>query len=141
MSQDLYRVYLVDDDVEDLQLLAEVFAETACASEVHCFSSIEKLMLHLEGVPPKALPDIIILDHHMPLLGGDAALQMIRGQKRFSQIAVGIYSTTVQQNKIESLLLNGADFYIEKGDKLDDMKVHVEQFCQQIVEKKKAGIS
>ena len=115
MPEALYNVYLVDDDMEDLQLLAQVFAEAACASEVHCFSSIEKLLLQLDALPTESLPDIIILDHHMPLLGGDDALQIIRGKERFSQIAVGIYSTTVQQNKIETLLLNGADFYIEKG--------------------------
>ncbi|MDB5196455.1 MAG: two-component system response regulator [Flaviaesturariibacter sp.] len=135
MTEPKYKVYLVDDDQDDLEILSAAFVEAGCTRQLQCFTSAPDLLHWFTAYPNDTLPDIIILDHQMPRMDGMDVVRELRSSKRFNSIALAICSTVLENSRIHNLLLNGADCYIEKGSNYYEIKEHVALFCEAIVKK------
>jgi CheY-like chemotaxis protein len=135
MKRQQYKIYLLDDDPDDLELISSAFEEVECSSGISCFTTSLDLLDNLDLLASNELPDIIILDHQMPLLNGGDIVTQIRNNKKYNDITIAIYSTIVQSAKFEDMLSNGVDFYLSKGNSIDELKKHVDLFCKAIVEK------
>jgi CheY-like chemotaxis protein len=135
MKREHYKIYLLDDDPDDLELLSSAFKEMQCTSCILSFTTSSDLFIKLDLLSSDELPDIIILDHQLPVLSGGDVVTQIRNNKKYKNITIAIYSTLVQSAKIESMLSHGVDFYLSKGNSYEELKKHVGMFCKAIVEK------
>ena len=134
MKQGNYKVYILDD-AEDVELLTYAFEEAACTSEVQNFATTNKLLQELFFNDGNEVPDLIIMDHQMPLIDGSNLVKKIRSDKKLRGITIGIYSSRIHQTKLEEMFQKGIDFFIAKGNTYDEMKYHIKKFCEAIQEK------
>ncbi|MES2648841.1 MAG: response regulator [Bacteroidota bacterium] len=87
-----YTILLVDDDLEDIEMFNEIALElypgTNCIVAENGLVAIEKLRLGLDN-----LPNLILLDLNMPILGGEQFLEKIAIDPRLSGIPIIVWST------------------------------------------------
>jgi CheY-like chemotaxis protein len=113
-SEKLFLV-IVDDDADDLELIKDVYEELMLPKKIITLTSADKLISLLEQVPdPSLLPSLIVLDYNMPKVSGLELLHMLKLHKRFKNIPVIFYSTTVTVEIEETLLSAGAVYCFQK---------------------------
>ncbi|WP_121357703.1 response regulator [Flavisolibacter nicotianae] len=130
-----YRVYIVDDDDDDLENLQDAFAMVDCAKEILMYHSVTEL---LEGLKEKnqPKPDLIVLDHQAPGMKGAEAVQILRADHAYDKTALGIYSSHITAAKAEELQCKGADLCFTKGLTMQGMKQHAQSFCEAAAKRK-----
>jgi len=74
----------------------------------------------------------------MPPNAEDELVKYIRGQIKLDGIALIIYATVLQESRRQSMLHDGVDGLMTKGNTMDEIKEHVEIFCRIIREKKRS---
>lgn len=136
MSKEKFIVYMVDDDVDDLEMLSEAFEESGCVSEIKCFTSGTDL-LDFMALRQIEIPDIIILDHYLSIKDETDMPGMIRSEKKNDSITLVIYSSALSPGKIEQFLQKGVDVCRQKGSNDDELKLDVKAFCEAVKNKQK----
>ena len=116
MENSPLMILLVDDDEVDRMLFKDAFKELKIKSIVDTVNNGTQLMDYLTK-KDAALPYLIFLDLNMPRKNGLECLKEIRGNEKFKEILIAIYSTSASENDIEETFRNGANVYIKKpGD-------------------------
>lgn len=87
------KIYYVEDDRDDAELLSEVFAERGY--EIRVFPDPVELFLHLHA--DELLPTLIILDINLPKMNGTEALRVLQQNPKFARIPVAILSTNPRE--------------------------------------------
>ena len=87
------RIFIADDDTDDLDLYREIFSELPGQS-VTCFTDGKHLFNALLQTPVDELPDLVVLDLNMPLWSGYKTVDAIRGVESFRHIRIVIISTS-----------------------------------------------
>ena len=109
------KILVVDDDEEDRFIIQDGFTEVGAEELVHFEEDGEKALEYLEHrYHQKDLPCLIILDLNMPRLNGTQTLRAIKNDKRFDEIHVLIYSTSLNKIEKEQCMSLGAEEYIIK---------------------------
>lgn len=65
-------------------------------------------------------PDIILLDFNLPELDGEGVLKELKANQRTNQIPVIFLTNIADQEKIKSILAEGAQDYLVKTHNLPD---------------------
>jgi two-component system, NarL family, response regulator NreC len=68
----------------------------------------------------EAVPDVVILDYSMPVMGGIATAQHIR--KNHPEVRIIILSMYDDEEFIEAAIENGANGYLSKDDDLNELE-------------------
>lgn len=77
---------------------------------VHCLEEMERA---------QHLPDLIILDLEMPIMDGyETALQL---KKKWPQVKIIAYSSTMEPGAEERIMENGADQFAEKSNDIQPL--------------------
>ncbi|TCZ68077.1 response regulator [Flaviaesturariibacter aridisoli] len=84
------KIYYVEDDIDDAQLLSEVFSEKGY--EIRIFPDPVELFHQLHA--DELLPTLIILDLNLPRMTGAEALRLLSQEPKFYRIPVAILSTS-----------------------------------------------
>jgi CheY-like chemotaxis protein len=96
------------------------------------FNGIQALDMLEKLFNTDELPCLIVLDLNMPKLNGTQTLERLKKDRRFSDIPVIIYSTSINVLEKEKCMLLGAHSYITKpisySQSIDTAKVFLE-FC------------
>ena len=74
------------------------------------------------------LPDVVLLDLHLPDIGGDEVLRRLRADRRTASIPVIIVSADATAASLERLRAAGADAYLTKPLDVDEFLAVVERF-------------
>jgi len=74
------------------------------------------------------LPDVVLLDLHLPDIGGDEVLRRLRSDSRTASIPVIIVSADATAASLERLRAAGADAYLTKPLDVDEFLAAVERF-------------
>ncbi|MCR4756128.1 MAG: response regulator transcription factor [Lachnospiraceae bacterium] len=112
----MYKILMVDDDIEVLEINKKFFEEKNCKVEI-CSKSTQALNL-----VRNFKPDCILLDVMMPELDGYALCKQIRG---VTNVPVLFLSGKVSEDdKIEGFEVGGDD-YIEKPYSLREVYVRI----------------
>jgi CheY-like chemotaxis protein len=77
------------------------------------------------------LPDLILLDLHLPDIGGEEVLRRLRGDPRTAHIPVVIVSADATQGSLDRLHAAGADAYLTKPLDLDEFLATVDRFLKE----------
>ena len=109
------KVFIVDDDSDDRQIIMQAFVENY--SQVGClfFENAGQLLnkMNTEG---NDLPDLVLLDLNMPGITGLQALKEIRQNKKFAQIPIIVLTTSkLKKDRVSSYEL-GANCFLTKPD-------------------------
>jgi CheY-like chemotaxis protein len=113
-------LYLVDDDIDDQEIFMsavnEIDSSIKCVSIDNCEEAIEKLKTDKYN-----LPDIIFLDLNMPRLNGRQCLAELRKLAHLKDVPVVIYSTSSLKKDIEETKSLGANMFLTKPSKFDEL--------------------
>lgn len=132
-------IFLTDDDPEDREFFSGALEELHCNVRLTLFSSGEKLLDNLRS--RESLPDIICLDLHMPIMDGGECLSLIRSDKKFDTIAIIIYSSILDMQRIEELFRNGANRYLRKPSSYITLRDALERVIESIRTNPKGGMT
>ena len=128
------NILLADDDPEDKAIIQDAM-KMLSSDEVMCFANNgqhawELLVKYYED---QSIPCLIVLDLNMPKMNGAQTLGKIKGDNRFKEIPVIIYSTSINPLEKEKCLLLGAHAYITKPvsfkESLETAKIFM-AFCR-----------
>ncbi|MCW3082418.1 response regulator [Segetibacter sp.] len=118
LTNDLAMHILMADDDKDEFLILQEAAEKAG----------EKLQLSYAGnwlelwrFILKTLPDVLFLDINMPVKDGIECLQLLRKERKYDEVPILIYSTSVSKADIDNAYKNGANYFIVKPNAIDDI--------------------
>jgi len=115
------KIYLADDDEDDLMLFSEALEELPINCKMYNFKDGIYLMGKLM-VKETPLPDLVFLDINMPLMNGAACLLKIRDTERISSLPVIIYSTSFEKKEVEIYRDMGASGYLQKPNSFNQLK-------------------
>lgn len=115
------QVFLADDDADDRLLFEEAIQEVTDNVHLTSVENGEQLMHVLEN-SDEPVPEMIFLDINMPMKNGLECLTELKKDKKFQNIPVVIFSTSCQQETIDSVYDIGADYYICKPDSFQKLK-------------------
>ncbi|MDZ7808771.1 MAG: response regulator [Gracilimonas sp.] len=115
------RVLLTDDDEDDRLIFKEILNEMDKDIIVDMVNDGKQLMDFLK-TESNLLPHIIFLDLNLPNMSGIECLKKIRGNEKYSDISIAIYSTSTSKKDIDDTFSNGANIYITKPGAYNELK-------------------
>ena len=114
------RIVHIDDNSDDSDLLKQAMEQAECPFECRIFDSGEAALSYLLGECVD-LPNLVILDLHLPGMDGHEILQEIRRQPRTSLIPVVIFSATESRVDVAKAYALRANSFIRKPSNLADL--------------------
>ncbi len=113
-------VLIYDDDFEILRISKLILANDY--QHVETYPSCENLFEDIDRVKP----DIILMDLWMPHIGGEHAIELLRGNDETKNIPVVIFSAVNDIEKV-SIRVN-ASAMIKKPFSIDELRETVRKF-------------
>lgn len=115
------RILAVDDEYINLFILQE------CLSERFDIELVEDGLACLEAVE-RQRPDIILLDIRMPVMDGIETCKRLKNDPNTQQIPILCLSALSMPHQINEGLEAGADAYINKPFKTDQLLLTIEKY-------------
>jgi len=113
------RIFLVDDDEDDQFLLQLVLRQHTPTAWVQVLNNGEELLTALAVERP--LPDLVLLDLNMPLMGGLEALAHIRADETCAHLPVIILTTSDNEWDRQKAHALQANEYLVKPNSPDQL--------------------
>lgn len=110
-----------EDDIDDEDLLKEVFSDIDQAISLHFINNGRKFLTALEKMPDTNLPSLIVLDYNMPELNGAEILIALKQNPRYDSIPRVIWSTSGSEVYRKRCLELGAKEYVIKPSNVNDL--------------------
>jgi len=107
------NILLADDDTDDCVFFEEALRELPLSTHLIAMHDGEQLMRQLMNETNK-LPDVLFLDLNMPRKNGRECLIEIKRSKKLNQLPVIIFSTSLEEEVVNLLYKNGAQYFIHK---------------------------
>lgn len=122
MNEGKYRVLIVDDDPNIVELFMDVFQRDDRFEIKTAATGYDAGLLTVSF-----RPDLVILDYMLPDINGNVVCQRIRANKDYEAIKIIIVSGVVNQDEIDQLLQSGADEFIKKPFNIENLMRRVEK--------------
>lgn len=138
-------VLSVDDNDVDGALLERAFKRTSIPARLYRVSEGPQAMAYLAGDgiyrdrDSYPLPDLVLLDLVMPKMSGVEVLKWIRQQSIVRKTRVLIFTSSEKPEDFRAANEIGADGYLLKPTKFDDLKKLVKQIHEEWLGKKKVA--
>lgn len=113
------RILIIDDDEDDVAILADAFTQCGIDSVHYVFSAMQAF-IYLQEVEHLSLPKLIITDHYLPGMTGAEFLKDLKGMHKYKHIHVIVLTTTKSEREIEKYREMGALDYLIKPASYDD---------------------
>jgi len=113
MSHSQLHILLADDDTDDCIFFREAVEELSFPTTLSVVNDGEQLMQWLTKECGK-LPHLLFLDLNMPRKNGFECLEEIKLTKKLQSLPVVIFSTSLEQEVVNQLYNNGAQYFIRK---------------------------
>src|SRR5687767_8955317 len=111
-------VLYVDDDPEDIEIFIEAIKENN--GSIKCLNARNGKEA-MDILDSDVLPDFIFLDINMPVINGKVILAAIRKNKKFNDIPVIMYSTSMDDAEIDGYKKMGANHFLKKHNHFQDL--------------------
>ena len=128
-SQELWKVFLVDDDEDDTRLALRILKQSPRIAKIICvangtslFEQLNDHNFYQDG--PVKERGVILLDIHMPGLDGISLLEQLRSNPFTSAIPVIMVTGDRAERKLHTSYMLNANAYISKPfseDHLDNI--------------------
>src|SRR5262249_13277873 len=139
-------VLSVDDNDVDGALLERAFKRTSVPARLFRVSEGPQAMAYLSGDgiyrdrDNYPLPDLVLLDLAMPTMSGVEVLKWIRQQPNVKRTKVLIFTSSEKPEDVNAANQIGADGYLLKPTKFDDLKNLVKQIHEEWLALKRKGV-
>lgn len=127
------QLLLADDDKDDCDLFKDALDELSMSADLSTVHDGEQLMHMLSSAEGK-LPRLLFLDLNMPRKNGFECLAEIKSNTELKDLPVIIFSTSSDNNIVNSLYNNGAHFYISKPNEFEKLKNVIQAAILSVVE-------
>jgi CheY-like chemotaxis protein len=130
-------VLSVDDNDVDGALLERAFKRTSIPARLFRVSEGPQALAYLSGDgiyrdrDSYPLPDLVLLDLAMPKMSGVEVLKWIRDQPAVKRTKVLIFTSSEKPEDFQAANRIGADGYLLKPTKFDDLKRLVKQIHEE----------
>jgi CheY-like chemotaxis protein len=114
-------ILLGEDDLDDEELLKELFCSVDNSFLLQFMNNGKQIIDYLNIAPSNQLPCLIILDYNMPELNGAEILKELKKDSRYASIPKIIWSTSQTDTYRKKCLESGADDYIIKPSKVNEL--------------------
>jgi CheY-like chemotaxis protein len=138
-------VLSVDDNDVDGALLERAFKRTSIPARLFRVSEGPQALAYLSGDgiyrdrENYPLPDLVLLDLAMPKMSGVEVLKWIRDQPVVKRTKVLIFTSSEKPEDFKAANQIGADGYLLKPTKFDDLKKLVKQIHEEWLAQKRKG--
>ncbi|MDZ4808067.1 MAG: response regulator [Bacteroidota bacterium] len=126
MSLAKLNVLLADDDDDDCLFFKKALAGSSISTHLTTVSDGEHLMRLLKNETHE-LPDVLFLDLNMPRKNGFECLSEIKLDDRLKLLAVIVFSTSFEQEVVNLLYQNGAQYFLRKPSEISHYKEIIQQ--------------
>ena len=127
-------VFYADDDLDDLDLVKEAFAQYSKNVEVLTATDGSKALAYLSNLKKyDTLPCLIILDVNMPVINGKETLLRLREMEHFQDVPIVLFTTSSQPLDKNFARKYNAGF-ITKPIDVKQMEVIADQFIEHCAE-------
>jgi len=136
-----FELLIVEDDPGDVYLLRMALASVRFPLHITVLHDGEAAIQYLipeSGTPAHALPDLMLLDLHLPKKSGEEVLAAIRSDPEATRVPALVLSSSDAPKDRRRAFELGAHDYIQKQMNLDDLDLVVagiEAFCQSFTAK------
>ena len=120
-------IWITDDDPDDLSFFQEAIKEIYPSAHLATISSGEELLDKLSTLPA---PDLLFLDISMPCKTGHDCVKEIRSQNQFRSLPIVIYSSSPNPLDITYSYGLGANLYLRKPLKYQDIVLLLRKVLQ-----------
>ncbi|AFZ65676.1 response regulator [Deinococcus peraridilitoris] len=117
MPKDTLAILLIDDSSEDCFLIAQAFKELGLP---HSLNAVHDGVEALSYLHTRPVPDLILLDLHMPRMGGLEVLRSIRNHQDWRTIPVIVLTISNAEHDIRESYRRQANAYIRKPSSPDE---------------------
>lgn len=125
------RIFLADDDGDDLQVFRDVIRDMAPGVLVHTVTDGRKAAEYLLTCPAAERPEVIVLDYNMPFLNGSQVLAALCESRLYDEVPVYIWSSSNASRHINECMTMGAKDYIVKPETMKAFIALVRRFLGQ----------
>jgi len=115
------KILLADDDIDDCIFFKEALVELLLSKHLTTVNDGEQLMQLLTN-ETNVLPHVLFLDLNMPRKNGFECLTEIKLSKKLKQLPVIVFSTSFEQEVVNQLYKNGAQYFIRKPSEFSQFK-------------------
>ncbi len=115
------NILLADDDTDDCIFFKKALDELLLSTHLTVMHDGEQLMQLLFNETIES-PDVLFLDLNMPRKNGFECLSEIKLSKKLNQLPVIIFSTSLEQEVVNQLYQNGAQYFIRKPSAFSQFK-------------------
>jgi CheY-like chemotaxis protein len=120
------NILLADDDIDDCLFFKEALGELGLSTHLTVVHDGEQLMQLLTN-ETNQLRHVLFLDLNMPRKNGFECLSEIKLNKNLKQIPVIVFSTSFEQEVVNLLYKNGAQYFIRKPSEFSLFKKIIQQ--------------
>lgn len=125
-----YTILYVDDDMDDLMIIADAFEKyTDHLRVIHACDGVDALGKLEDMAARNTYPCLIILDINMPVMDGKETLKVIKSTPEYNEIPVVLFSTSNAERDKKFAEEFGADF-ISKPVQYTHLKQLVHEFVE-----------
>jgi CheY-like chemotaxis protein len=125
--ENVIHILVADDDCEDRTIMADTFKDLGFSGAA--FVEDGSLVIdYLSNLSDNTV-SLIILDLNMPLLNGTETLRALKGDCRYRDIPVVIFSTSVNTIEQQNCAALGALSYITKPSRYVEYK----EVCKMLI--------
>ena len=126
MSSKHLNLLLADDDTDDCIFFKEALKEFPLPTHLTTVHNGEQLMQLLTN-ETNELPHVLFLDLNMPRKNGFECLSEIKLNKKLKQLPIIMFSTSFEQEVVNLLYKNGAQYFIRKPAGFSQFKKIIQQ--------------
>lgn len=120
------NILLADDDTDDCIFFKAVLQELPLSTHLITVHDGEQLM-HLLVNETIEFPHVLFLDLNMPRKNGFECLSEIKLNNKLKKLPVIIFSTSFEQEVVNQLYKNGAQYFIRKPSEFSQFKKIIQQ--------------
>jgi CheY-like chemotaxis protein len=121
MNLNPLNILLADDDTDDCIFFKEALGELLLSTHLTTVHDGEQLMQLLTN-ETNVLPHVLFLDLNMPRKNGFECLTEIKLSKKLKQLPVIVFSTSFEQEVVNQLYKNRAQYFIRKPSEFSQFK-------------------
>lgn len=109
-------IVVIDDDLDDLDIMADVIGTVEPSANCVTFSDPVSAVERMST--SDIIPHYIFIDHNMPIMRGDEVLKKLRGIERLNDTIIIMISTSMPVLDSSKFYEAGANYAVEKPNRL-----------------------
>lgn len=115
-------VLLADDDLEDQEMLKDMFTQMDDSIKVESVSDGREALTKLKELPETELPSLVILDYKMPYLSAGEVLEALQPDARYANVPKVCWSSSRREEDIKRCMKAGACNYFQKPSNTSELR-------------------